>query len=141
MHLIMLPIGRLTEEPAPVGQGDNRMPSYLHKDTGAEPTRPKRQLRLRRVPILLLLVLLATSCNRARTAGLMAPGAPAFAYREMSVELPGSKPDVRIEGYYTRPSPAGTYPCAVILHGKGGWWRAYIPILRPIRSNYPWAIL
>jgi hypothetical protein len=44
------------------------MPSYLHKDTGAEPTRPKRQLRLRRVPILLLLVLLATSCNRARTA-------------------------------------------------------------------------
>lgn len=101
----------------------------LDQDTDGEPQRPKRRTRLRRLrrmPLLLLLVLVATSCTRARTTGLMAPDTPAFAYRETSVELPGSKPDVRIEGYYTRPSPAGTYPCAVILHGKGGWWRAYI---------------
>ena len=65
----------------------------------------------------------------------MAPNAPTFAYREMSVELPGSKPDIRIEGYYTRPSPEGKYPCAVILHGKGGWWRAYIRYARALAGQ------
>lgn len=109
------------------------MPS--HQETGGEPPRPKRRPRLRRMTLLLLLVLVATSCTRARTAGLMTLDAPGFAYREMSVEMPGSKPEVRIEGYYTRPEPPGEYPCAVILHGKGGWWRAYIRYARELAGQ------
>ncbi|MEE9256809.1 MAG: dienelactone hydrolase family protein [bacterium] len=91
--------------------------------------------RPRRIVLLGILLLAVTSCVRARTAGLRPPGAPTYAYAEKSILLAGGEPDAPIEGYLIRPDAPGKFPCAVILHGKGGWWRAYIRYARALAER------
>ncbi len=92
------------------------------------PVRPltRGALRPRRLVLLIFLLLAVTSCVRARTAGLRPPDAPVYSYLEKSVVLTGAREDAPVESYLVRPDAPGRFPCAVLLHGKGGWWRAYI---------------
>ncbi len=99
--------------------------------------KPPRRIRagLGKSLILLTLLIAVTSCVRARTAGLLPPESPTYAYEEASIDLPGGEPGVRLDGYFTRPKAEGKFPCAVLLHGKGGWWRAYLGYARELAER------
>jgi dienelactone hydrolase len=93
-------------------------------------------LRPGRFVFLIFLLLAVTSCVRARTAGLRPPDPPTFnAYIERSVLIAGKSEADGIEGYIVRPKEPGQYPCAVLLHGKGGWWQAYIRYARELAGR------
>ncbi len=92
-------------------------------------------LRPRRLAFFLILLFAVTSCVKARTAGLRPPGAAVYSYIEKSIVLAGAGADEPIESYLVRPDAPGKFPCAVILHGKGGWWRAYIGYARELAGR------
>lgn len=78
---------------------------------------------------------MATSCVRPRTLGLMPPESPRYATAESFVSLPGSEAGVAVEGFFVRPKAKGRFPCAVLLHGRGGWWRAYVRYARELAGR------
>ncbi len=93
---------------------------------GASIRRARRLVRLRRVVLLASLFFLATSCVRPLPTGLQPPAPPTHAYLEREVALSGSAPGSPLEGYIVQPQGRGPFRCAVLLHGRGGWWRAYV---------------
>lgn len=98
-------------------------------ERAASPLRSaRRALPPRRVFLLALLALLGASCTRPLPLGLVPPGPASYGISEREVALPASVPGASIEGHLIRPdAPEGaSFPCAVLLHGKGGWWRAYV---------------
>jgi dienelactone hydrolase len=108
----------------------------LSFDLGRE-DKPRRRRRagLRKTLLLITLMIAVTSCVRARTVGLRPLESPTYAYEEASIDLPGGDPGVRLDGYFTRPKAEGRFPCAVLLHGKGGWWRAYLRYARELAGR------
>ncbi|MBI1724041.1 MAG: dienelactone hydrolase family protein [Candidatus Tectomicrobia bacterium] len=86
-----------------------------------------RALPPRRVLLLAMLAFFGASCVRPLPLGLQPPGPAAYGVAEEELALPASVPGSHMEGYLLRPEvPDGTrIPCAVLLHGKGGYWRAY----------------
>ena len=92
-------------------------------------------IRIRRLLLLTLAMLTVTSCARPRTLGLAPAPAGNYGHQESYVELPSSIANAPIAGYLARPLGEGRYPCVILLHGKGGWWRAYIRYARKLASH------
>ena len=78
---------------------------------------------------------MVTSCARPRTLNLAPAPAGSYDHQENYVELPSSIENASITGYLVRPSKDGRYPCVVLLHGKGGWLRAYTRYARKLASH------
>jgi len=97
--------------------------------------RVRRILPVRRFILFAFVALAVTSCVRPRTEGLLAPGPGAYAAAESEVSLPGGVAGATVEGYLVRPRAEGPFPCAVLLHGKGGWWQAYIRYSRELAAR------
>jgi len=89
--------------------------------------RVRRALPPRRLLLLGLLWALSASCARPLPLGLEPLGPSTSRIIEEEMALPASVRGSSVEGYLLRPEvPGGTQvPCAVLLHGKGGYWRAY----------------
>ena len=92
-------------------------------------------IRIRALLLFILVVLMVTSCARPRTLNLAPAPAGNYDHKGSYVELPSSIETASMTGYLVRPSRAGRYPCVVLLHGKGGWWRAYIRYARKLASH------
>ncbi len=92
-------------------------------------------IRIRYLLLFIFAVLMVTSCARPRTLNLAPAPIGSFDHQERYVELPSSIENAPITGYLVRPSKDGRYPCVVLLHGKGGWWRAYIRYARKLASH------
>ena len=92
-------------------------------------------IRIRSLLLFILVMLMVTSCARPRTLGLAPPPEGNYDHEENYVELPSSIENASMRGYLVRPSKDGRYPCVVLLHGKGGWWRAYIQYARKLASH------
>ncbi len=92
-------------------------------------------IRIRRLLLFILAILMVTSCARPRTPGLAPAPAGSHGHQERYVELPSSIENASITGYLVRPAKNGRYPCVILLHGKGGWWRAYIRYARKLASH------
>ncbi len=92
-------------------------------------------IRIRRLLLLIFAMLMVTSCARPRTLGLTPAPAGNYGHQESYVELPSSIANAPISGYLARPLGEGRYPCVILLHGKGGWWQAYIRYARKLASH------
>ncbi len=92
-------------------------------------------IRLGRLLFFIIVMLMVTSCTRPRTLNLAPAPEGSYNHQESYVELPSSIENAKITGYLVRPSVAGRYPCVVLLHGKGGWWQAYIRYARKLASH------
>ena len=92
-------------------------------------------IRIRYLLLFILTTLMVTSCVRPRTLNLAPAPTGSYDHLESYVELPSSIENASITGYLVRPSEAGRYPCVVLLHGKGGWWQAYIRYARKLASH------
>ena len=92
-------------------------------------------IRIRRLLLFILAMLMVTSCARPRTPGLAPAPAGSHGHKESYVELPSSIETASIMGYLVRPAKNERYPCVILLHGKGGWWRAYIRYARKLASH------
>ncbi|MDE0330591.1 MAG: dienelactone hydrolase family protein [Nitrospinae bacterium] len=92
-------------------------------------------IRIRYLLLFILTVLMVTSCARPRTSNLTPAPTGSYDYEENYVELPSSIENATMTGYLVRPSKDGKFPCVVLLHGKGGWWRAYIRYARKLASH------
>ncbi|MYA97181.1 MAG: prolyl oligopeptidase family serine peptidase [Nitrospinae bacterium] len=92
-------------------------------------------IRIRYLLLFIFTILMVTSCARPRTLNLAPAPIGSFDQQESYVELPSSIENASITGYLVRPSKDGRYPCVVLLHGKGGWWRAYIRYARKLASH------
>ena len=92
-------------------------------------------IRIRSLLLFIFAMLMVTSCARPRTLNLAPAPAGSYDHKENYVELPSSIENALMTGYLVRPSIDGRYPCVVLLHGKGGWWRAYIRYARKLASH------
>ena len=92
-------------------------------------------IRIGRLLLFILAILMVTSCARPRTAGLAPAPIGSFNQQESYVELPSSIAGASMRGHLVRPSRKGRFPCVVLLHGKGGWWQAYIRYARKLASH------
>ena len=92
-------------------------------------------IRIRYLLLFILVMMMVTSCARPRTLNLAPAPTGSYDHQENYVELPSSIENASITGYLVRPSKDGRYPCVVLLHGKGGWWRAYTRYARKLASH------
>ena len=92
-------------------------------------------IRIRSLLLFVFAMLMVTSCARPRTLNLAPAPTGSYDHQESYVELPSSIENASMTGYLVRPSKDGKYPCVVLLHGKGGWWRAYIRYARKLASH------
>lgn len=92
-------------------------------------------IRIRTLFLFIFAMLMVTSCARPRTLNLAPAPTGNYDHQESYVELPSSIENASMTGYLVRPSKDGRYPCIVLLHGKGGWWRAYIRYARKLASH------
>ena len=92
-------------------------------------------IRIKSLLLFIFVVLMVTSCARPRTLNLAPAPDGNHDHQENYVELPSSIENASMTGYLVRPSKDGRYPCVVLLHGKGGWWRAYIRYARKLASH------
>lgn len=92
-------------------------------------------IRIRSLLVFIFAMLMVTSCARPRTLNLAPAPDGNYDHQESYVELPSSIENASMTGYLVRPSKDGKYPCVVLLHGKGGWWRAYIRYARKLASH------
>ena len=92
-------------------------------------------IRIRSLLLFIFVVVMVTSCTRPRTLNLAPAPAGSYDHQENYVELPSSIENASMTGYLVRPSKVGRYPCVVLLHGKGGWWRAYTRYARKLASH------
>lgn len=99
--------------------------------------RARRALPLRRVFLLVLLSFFGASCVHPVPTGLEPLGPGTLAVTETDLPLPASLSGAEMEAALIRPeAPEGTqFPCVVLLHGKGGWWRAYSRYGRELASR------
>ncbi len=96
--------------------------------------------RLKRVPIqhvilFGILTLAVTSCVRARNHGMAELDLPSQDWVEIEVRYPGGEAGKEVEAFLVRPREAGPFPCTVLLHGRGGWWQAYIRSAREMAAR------
>ena len=54
---------------------------------------------------------------------------------EIEVRYPGGEAGKEVEAFLVRPREAGPFPCTVLLHGRGGWWQAYIRYAREMAAR------
>lgn len=97
----------------------------------------RRAFPLRRVLLLALLSFFGASCARPLPLGLVPPTPATYNVAEEEMALPASVPGMSVEAHLARPeAPEGaSFPCVILLHGKGGWWRAYTRYARELASR------